>query len=134
MHAAMDVDNEMDKQRSRIAFEQTDHDNFSAIDWIFEYSKERRRQQLISAQAVGLVGRVTQVIDASKVWVILLVTGIACGVLAGSIDVISDWLSDLKSGFCDSNNGDGRFYLNKSFCCWGYNGKVYPFFPTRVIS
>lgn len=119
----MAVDNEMTKRFGDLP-EETSLDNFAAIDWISEYTKERRRQQTLSARAVGFAGRLKQVADASKVWVIIIVTGIASGVLAGSIDVTSDWLSDLKSGFCDSSTGNGKFYLNKSFCCWGYEGML----------
>ena len=102
--------------------EEKSFDDLAAIDWISEYAKERRRQQIISSQSFGFIGRIKQIADASKVWVILIFTGITCGVLAGSIDVTSDWLSDLKSGFCSSSTGDGKFYLSKSFCCWGYDG------------
>jgi hypothetical protein len=57
--------------------------------------------------------------DASQVWVILVAAGILSGGIAAFIDVASDWLADLKTGYCHNVDGDGRFYLNKSFCCWG---------------
>src|SRR5699024_9553717 len=34
----------------------------------------------------------------------------------------SDWLADLKTGFCKNGEGGGKFYLNRSFCCWGHDG------------
>ena len=117
----MDVENDIYK-RLESSSKQREHENFTAIDWISEYSKERRRQQTLSAQATGVLGRLKKAVDASEVWMILIVTGVACGVLAGAIDVISDWLADLKSGYCTSVTGSGKFYLNKSFCCWGYDG------------
>jgi chloride channel 3/4/5 len=43
--------------------------------------------------------------------------GIASGILAAIIDITSDWLSDLKEGYCET-----AFYLNRRFCCWGYDG------------
>lgn len=39
------------------------------------------------------------------------------GILAAAIDIISDWLGDLKEGFCKPT-----FYLNRGFCCWGISG------------
>jgi hypothetical protein len=57
--------------------------------------------------------------DASQVWIILVAAGILSGGIAAFIDVASDWLADLKTGYCHNVDGDGRFYLNKSFCCWG---------------
>jgi chloride channel 3/4/5 len=43
-------------------------------------------------------------------------TGIAVGVLATGIVITTDWLGDLKAGYC-SIVGGGAFYLNKGFCC-----------------
>jgi chloride channel 3/4/5 len=91
----------------------------TAIDWIFEYTKERQRLRMLYSSATGLLGYVQQFLDASQVWVILILTGLAAGVFAASIDVVSDWLGDLKTGFCRAGEGGGRFYLNKAFCCYG---------------
>jgi hypothetical protein len=43
--------------------------------------------------------------------------GISVGIVAAMIDIISDWLGDLKEGFCRPT-----FYLNKGFCCWELSG------------
>jgi chloride channel 3/4/5 len=43
--------------------------------------------------------------------------GVSVGILAAAIDIVSDWLGDLKEGFCNST-----FYLNRGFCCWGISG------------
>jgi H+/Cl- antiporter ClcA len=69
--------------------------------------------------ATGLLGTIKQLVDASQVWIILVAAGILSGGIAAFIDVASDWLADLKTGYCSSVEGDGRFYLNKGFCCWG---------------
>lgn len=39
------------------------------------------------------------------------------GISAAAIDIVSDWLGDLKEGFCKPT-----FYLNRGFCCWGISG------------
>jgi len=44
----------------------------------------------------------------------LLGTGAAIGVNAAFLNIITEWLSDVKLGYCKS-----AFYLNESFCCWG---------------
>jgi chloride channel 3/4/5 len=65
---------------------------------------------------------VKQLADASQVWIILVAAGVLSGGCAAFIDVASDWLGDLKTGYCSAvqdGGGDGKFYLNKSFCCWG---------------
>jgi H+/Cl- antiporter ClcA len=98
------------------------YDDLTAIDWIFEYTKERQRLRILSSTTNGLVGYVRQLLDASHVWVVLILTGVAVGVLAAAINIASDWLSDIKFGFCKSGEQGGQFYLNKGFCCWGHDG------------
>lgn len=97
------------------------YEDMTAIDWIFEYTKERQRLRNLYSNAAGLVGYVQKFLDASQVWVVLILTGLAAGVFAASIDVVSDWLADIKTGYCSAGNDGGRFYLNKYFCCYGYD-------------
>lgn len=96
------------------------YDDLTAIDWIFEYTKERQRLRYLYSKATGFFGYAQQILDASQIWVVLVATGIASGVLAAGIDVASDWLADLKTGYCRNGKGGGRFYLNRGFCCWGH--------------
>jgi len=97
------------------------YDDLTAIDWIFEYAKERQRLRHLYSGASGILGYAKQIADASQIWLVLIATGILSGGIAAFIDVVSDWLGDLKTGFCSNVEGDGRFYLNKGFCCWGYS-------------
>ncbi|KAL8885678.1 MAG: hypothetical protein Q9192_006606 [Flavoplaca navasiana] len=96
------------------------YDDLTAIDWIFEYTKERQRLRFLYSQATGLFGHAQQLLDASQIWIVLVLTGLAAGILAAGIDIISDWLGDLKTGYCKPGAGGGHFYLNKGFCCWGH--------------
>lgn len=95
------------------------YDNLTAIDWIYEYAKERTRRQHLSANSTGLVGQLKLAADASQIWWVLVGSGITVGAIAAGIDVASDWLGDLKTGVCSNVQDGGRFYLNKVFCCWG---------------
>ncbi|PWY71912.1 voltage-gated chloride channel [Aspergillus eucalypticola CBS 122712] len=97
------------------------YDNLTAIDWIFEYTKERQRKRLLYASGQGVVGYLRKLLDASNVWIVLIATGVLVGIIAAGIDVASDWLADLKTGYCKAGPGGGRFYLNRSFCCWGHD-------------
>ncbi|EER25457.1 Voltage gated chloride channel family protein [Coccidioides posadasii C735 delta SOWgp] len=99
------------------------YDNLTAIDWIFEYTKERQRIRHLRSGGKGVLAHLRQLLDAGHVWAVLIATGIVVGVLAACIDIASSWLGDLKVGFCRSGEEGGRFYLNKSFCCWGYEGQ-----------
>ncbi len=98
------------------------YDDLTAIDWIFEYTKERQRLRALYSRAKGVVGQLQRLADASQIWIVLIATGLAAGVLAAGIDVASDWLGDLKTGYCKNGPGGGKFYLNKGFCCWGHEG------------
>lgn len=95
--------------------------DLTAIDWIFEYTKERQRMRVLSSNTSGLLGYVRILLDASQAWVILILTGLAVGAIAAIINVTTDWLGDLKLGFCSSGPEGGHFYLNKGFCCYGYD-------------
>lgn len=95
------------------------YDNLTAIDWIYEYSKERMRLQHLLTNAPGVFGQLRVLADSSQIWLILIATGIAVGGVAAGIDVASDWMGDLKTGVCSNVDNGGKFYLNKTFCCWG---------------
>lgn len=47
-------------------------------------------------------------------WVALTLIGLLVGIIAGCLNIITEWLGDLKQGHCS-----GAFYLNRDFCCWG---------------
>ncbi|KAF8243288.1 hypothetical protein K440DRAFT_562321 [Wilcoxina mikolae CBS 423.85] len=89
------------------------YDDLTAIDWIFEYTKERLRQRNLERQT-GLIGYFAKLLDSSQIWVVLIGTGIAAGLVAAAIDIVANWLGDLKEGYCRSS-----FYLSRNFCCWG---------------
>ncbi|KAK4650732.1 chloride channel [Podospora pseudocomata] len=100
------------------------YEDLTAIDWIFEYTKERQRQRSLLSRTTSLgfplLGFLQRVLDASQVWVILILSGLAVGTLTAGIDVTTDWLGDIKYGFCSTTDG-GAFYLSKTACCYGYD-------------
>ncbi|EME84703.1 uncharacterized protein MYCFIDRAFT_135140 [Pseudocercospora fijiensis CIRAD86] len=95
------------------------YDNLTAIDWIFEYGKERTRLRQLHANSPGVLGQIRILADSAQIWLILVATGIAVGGIAAGIDVASAWLGDMKTGMCSNVENGGAFYLNKVFCCWG---------------
>jgi len=46
------------------------------------------------------------------------ITGVCIGANAAVISIITQWLSDLKMGYCS----DG-WWLNQQFCCWEIEGE-----------
>lgn len=97
------------------------YDDLTAIDWIFEYTKERQRLRVLSSGSSGFMGHARMLLDHSQAWVILVLTGLLVGAIAAVINVVSDWLGDIKTGFCSSGPEGGHFYLNRQFCCFGYD-------------
>lgn len=95
------------------------YEDHTAIDWIFEYTKERTRLRVLRGNTHGLLGKLQLSFDSAQEWIILGATGILVGTLAAVIDITTDWLADLKAGYCSNADG-GTFYLNKVFCCLGY--------------
>ena len=58
--------------------------------------------------------------DASQGWIVVTIIGAAIGLNAAFLNIITEWLSDIKLGHCKT-----AFYLNEKFCCWGEdNGTV----------
>lgn len=95
------------------------YDDLTAIDWIYEYNKERTRQRQLASNAPGLLGQLKIAADGSQIWWVLVATGIAVGGIAAGIDVAGDWMGDLKQGLCSNVDSGGKFYLSRPFCCWG---------------
>lgn len=96
------------------------YEDLTAIDWIFEYNKERTRLRVLRSNSTGIMGYFQLAFDNSQEWIILLSTGIMVGTVAAIIAIVTDWLGDLKAGYCSTKEG-GTFYLNRSFCCLGYD-------------
>lgn len=100
------------------------YDDLSAIDWIFEYAKERQRVKRLLAGAHGATRTLKQLADDSHVWVVLILTGISVGFVAAGISIVSDWLGDIKQGYCKTGADGGKFYLSRQFCCWGHDNST----------
>lgn len=52
--------------------------------------------------------------SAAQAWIVLTIIGLVLGSIAGSINIITEWLADIKTGHCTVG-----FYLNREFCCAG---------------
>ena len=79
-----------------------DNSNLDTIDWNAETSKQKHRNRNSNRILSTLVD-----------WIIVVLIGACTGLLAAFIEVASEWLSDIKNGFC--MNG---FYLTRRFCCF----------------
>ncbi|KAF8837685.1 hypothetical protein BDN67DRAFT_1026839 [Paxillus ammoniavirescens] len=103
------------------------YEDFTTIDWIQDsiIEKNRRIRDADKARTAyrGANGEITpawvwaqcwKLLTAGESWfVITLVGGIFIGVNAALISIVTEWLSDIKMGYCS----DG-WWLNQQFCCW----------------
>lgn len=97
------------------------------IDWAYEDRKERARLQQLD-RLPGLRGIIARLTDLTWPWIGVILVGAIVGLVAGSLDTLALWLSDLRDGTCDY-----AFYLNKRACCSGlepheicYEWKTWP--------
>ncbi|CDH57436.1 clc channel [Lichtheimia corymbifera JMRC:FSU:9682] len=89
------------------------YESYSTIDWIHDHIKEGLRLRRLR-ETPGLRGRWMKAKDASQAWILVILTGATVAVIAGLIDVVQEWMSDLKGGYCTTN-----WRYNSKFCCWG---------------
>ncbi|KAJ7282794.1 Cl-channel protein [Mycena rebaudengoi] len=102
------------------------YEDFSTIDWIQDSILERNRrirdERTLYATHRGPHGEVTvswlwtqfrKTLDAGQTWFVVSLVGVCIGFNAAIISILTEWLSDIKMGYCR----DG-WWLNQQFCCW----------------
>ena len=111
------------------------YEDFTTIDWVQDAAREQlrrkaRRKQRSNIGAAGaragsrrvFLGRgrgtwrraIAEAYDAGQAWIVVTLVGAAIGLNAAFLNIVTEWLSDIKLGHCTT-----AFYLNESFCCWG---------------
>ncbi|RFU33546.1 hypothetical protein B7463_g2819, partial [Scytalidium lignicola] len=105
------------------------YEDFTTIDWVQDAAKEQARRKIRRKETAGFFERggragwrykLWQSYDAAQGWIVMTLIGAAIGLNAAFLNIITEWLSDIKLGYCKT-----AFYLNESFCCWGEdNGNI----------
>ncbi|XP_036169025.1 H(+)/Cl(-) exchange transporter 3 isoform X9 [Myotis myotis] len=91
------------------------YDDFHTIDWVREKCKDRERHRRINSKKKESAWEMTKSLyDAWSGWLVVTLTGLASGALAGLIDIAADWMTDLKEGICFN-----ALWYNHEQCCWG---------------
>ncbi|TVY84296.1 putative chloride channel protein, partial [Lachnellula suecica] len=92
-------------------------------DWVQDAAKEQLRRKVRRKETAGFFERggragwrykIWESYEAAQGWIVVTLIGIAIGMNAAVLNIITEWLSDVKLGYCKN-----AFYLNESFCCWG---------------
>ena len=99
------------------------YEDFTTIDWVQDAAREQLRRRARRKENAGFFERdgflgwrrkVWESYDAGQAWLVVTLVGIVIGVNAAALNIITEWLSDVKLGYCTT-----AFYLNEQFCCWG---------------
>jgi chloride channel 3/4/5 len=99
------------------------YEDFTTIDWVQDAAKEQLRRKIRRKETAGFFERGGRVgwryklwesYDAAQGWIVVTIIGVAIGMNAAFLNIITEWLSDVKLGYCKT-----AFYLNEQFCCWG---------------
>lgn len=106
-------------------------DDFTTIDWMDD-ELEEHRQRLAKKRPAASVKE--QILQSTRTWLVLVAMGIAIGVIAACLNIITAWLAWLRLGYCSSN-----FYLSRAFCCWDQgenclNWNSWLIFPLNYIA
>ena len=88
------------------------YQDFHTIDWLRELDRSRLRHRRIH-ETSGSRSFLKKSIDASSGWTSVLLIGLATGLFAGVINIVSESLADFKSGVCTKG-----LHLNRESCCW----------------
>lgn len=99
------------------------YEDFTTIDWVQDSAREQLRRRAKRKENAGFFERGGRVgwrrqlsdsYDAGQAWIVVTLVGAAIGLNAGFLNIVTEWLSDTKRGYCAT-----AFYLNENFCCWG---------------
>lgn len=106
-------------------------------DWVQDAAQEeaRRRSRRRRTAWSHDKGRPTwryrlwESYDAAQGWIVVTLIGACIGLNAAFLNIVTEWLSDIKMGYCTT-----AFYLNEHFCCMGEDdGGNSPPFPFCLI-
>jgi chloride channel 3/4/5 len=101
------------------------YEDFTTIDWVQDDAREQLRRRARQREKAGFFGHDDSVTagwrrsfwdsyEAGQAWLVIIIVGVVIGLNAAALNIITEWLSDVKLGYCTT-----AFYLNEQFCCWG---------------
>lgn len=99
------------------------YEDFTTIDWVQDAAREQTRRRTRRKDAAAFFQRdgafgwrkkVWESYDAAQAWVVVTLVAVMIGLIAAALNIITEYLSDLKMGYCTT-----AWYLNEGFCCYG---------------
>ncbi|KAJ9623073.1 glycerol ethanol, ferric requiring protein [Taxawa tesnikishii (nom. ined.)] len=113
----VDHENQVDHVVAEEIDEIKRYEDFTTIDWEQQRRKAKRQEKAGFFEREGGIGwrrQVWESYDAAQAWIVISLIGAAIGLNAAFLNIVTEWLSDIKLGYCTTG-----FYLNEDFCCWG---------------
>lgn len=113
------------------------YEDFTTIDWVQDAVHEQARRKAKHREGskfwekegtFGWRRKVRESYDAGQAWLVITLVGAAIGLNSALLNIITEWLSDVKLGYCTT-----AFYLNEQFCCWGAEGGMDLFTGTLAL-
>ncbi|KAI8067972.1 chloride channel [Gongronella butleri] len=94
------------------------YEDFSTIDWVKDATLERYRQSSSSTSMRQTTDQTwaewtRTMFETFQSWIVVCLVGAAIGFNSALIAIVTNWLSDIKIGYCSN-----AWWLNKKFCCW----------------
>ena len=98
------------------------YEDFTTIDWVQDAAQEQLRRRARRKEskfferdgALGWRRKLWESYDAAQAWIVITLVGVVIGLTAAALNIITEWLSDVKMGYCTT-----AWYLNEGFCCFG---------------
>lgn len=90
-------------------------DKFTTIDGISDSVRDNNAKLRYEDKNKNEVSNIILLlISSSWSWLCLTLIGVVIGSIAAVLNIVTEYLNHIKTGYCSSN-----FYLNRNFCCWG---------------
>ncbi len=105
------------------------YEDFTTIDWVQDAAREQLRRSARRKEDAGSFERegglswrhkVLGLYESGQAWIVVTLVGAAIGLNAAFLNIVTEWLSDIKLGYCTT-----AFYLNEQFCCWGADNGMF---------
>jgi len=104
------VDEELQKAIHR-------YEDFTTTDWVKDAVHERQRKSALKSMnknSDSWRSWWALTFESAQTWIVISLVGATIGFNSALIAIVTDWLSDIKMGYCST-----AWWLNQKFCCWG---------------
>lgn len=97
------------------------YSDFHTIDWLKDLARDRFRHRIIHKKRKdSWISKLAMYHDSWSGWLCVALVGVSSGLMAGIVDIGSNWFTHIKDGICAN-----AFWLNREQCCWASKNVTY---------